>query len=252
MSDEPLGEEWLKREVFEKAGIPARLELPLLRGSPPPLGSERQPRRAPVPVGLIGAPLRGYRALPPLAALRVGTYSRYNLFHALLVRNIVLHLAEVGYLPKLGEPNNAIGAVAPYASQTKLIQTLLEDRLGTRAAGLVATVHRFQGNEKAAMLLDLTDSFGAPLSRFLKAVRIEEDGARLLNVAVSRARHHVLLVGNFAYLRSKASDGAIVRRLIDHFEECGGTTRPRGPSSTCRARLGGRAPPRAAHLVRAP
>ena len=140
----------------------------------------------------------------PWTALRVGTYSRYNLFHALLVRNIVLHLAETGFLPPAGEPNDAVGAVAPYASQARLIQALLEDRLGARAAGIAATVHRFQGNEKKAMVLDLTDSLGARLGRFLQASRIEEDGARLLNVAASRARHHVVLVGNFEYLRAKA------------------------------------------------
>ena len=157
----------------------------------------------------------------PWTARQVGRNTRYNLFHALLVRNIVLHLAETGFLPPAGQPNDAVGAVAPYASQARLIQALLEDRLGARAAGIAATVHRFQGNEKAAMVLDLTDSLGLPVGYFLQAARIEEDGARLLNVATSRARHHVVLVGNFEYLRAKAPEDAIVLRLIDNFEEHG-------------------------------
>jgi hypothetical protein len=157
----------------------------------------------------------------PWTALRVGTYSRYNLFHALLLRNVVLHLAEQGYLPHEGEPNNAVGIVAPYASQARLVQSLLEDRLGRRATGVAATVHRFQGNEKKTILIDLTDSLGTPLGRFLKAARMEEDGSRLLNVAVSRARHHVVLVANFDYLRAKAPRDAIVRCLLDHFQEHG-------------------------------
>ncbi len=247
MSDEPLANEWLKRDVFEKAGIPARLErrqpTPYLvalgtqyRMREPicdvvnrlfyadhPLRSDPSVRRDPSAFPLGASALLYVDTSPfhPWTALRVGTFSRYNLFHALLVRNIVLHLAEVGYLPDLGEPNDAVGAVAPYASQAKLIQALLEDRLGARAAGVAATVHRFQGNEKATMLLDLTDSLGARLGRFLQAVRVEEDGARLLNVAVSRARHHVVLLGNFEYLRAKARGDAIVRQLIDHFEEHG-------------------------------
>src|SRR5262245_27906173 len=72
----------------------------------------------------------------PWVALRVGTWSRYNLFHALLVRNIVLHLAETGFLPPAGKPNDSVGVVAPYASQARLIQALLDDRLGSRAAGI--------------------------------------------------------------------------------------------------------------------
>jgi hypothetical protein len=34
-----------------------------------------------------------------------------------------------------GEPNDAVGAVAPYAAQARLIQALLDDRLGAHAAG---------------------------------------------------------------------------------------------------------------------
>ena len=151
----------------------------------------------------------------------MGTYSRYNLFHALLLRNVVLHLAEQGYLPYEGQPNNAVGVVAPYASQARLAQALLEDRLSQRAAGVAATVHRFQGNEKKTILIDLTDSLGTPLGRFLKAARMEEDGARLLNVAASRAQHHVVLVANFDYLRAEAPRDAIVRCLLDHFQEHG-------------------------------
>ena len=247
MSDEDLAREWLNCDVFVKAGVTAcvarrqptphlvalstqyRMREPIcavvselfyadhrLRTDP---AADRVDRRFP----LSEAPLLYVDTAPvhPWAALRVGTYSRYNLFHALLVRNIVLHLAEIGFLPPAGEPNDAVGAVAPYASQARLIQALLDDRLGDRAAGIAATVHRFQGNEKAAMVLDLTDSLGAPLGRFLKATRIEEDGARLLNVAASRARQHVILLGNFEYLRAKAPEGGYVRRLVDHFEEHG-------------------------------
>lgn len=247
MSDEPFAAEWLKCDVFEKAGIPKRLA----RGEPTPhlvaLGTQyrmREPICAVVnrlfyadrPLRsdpsvhsgndrfpLSEAPLLYVDTAPfhPWTALRAGTYSRYNLFHALLVRNIVLHLAETGFLPPTGEPNDAVGAVAPYSSQARLIQALLDDRLGNRAAGVAATVHRFQGNEKAAMVLDLTDSLGARLGRFLQATRIEEDGARLLNVATSRARRHVILLGNFEYIRAKARRDGFVRRLVDHFEEHG-------------------------------
>jgi hypothetical protein len=246
MSDGPLAGEWLNRDVFEKAGILERLkqheDTPHLV-----LLSTQYRMREPIceiinrlfydgklrsdpsvscgggvfPLGT--SPLLYVDTSPfhPWTALRVGTYSRYNLFHALLVRNIVLHLAETGFLPPAGKANDAVGAVAPYAEQARLIQALLEDRLGTQAVGIAATVHRFQGNEKKAMVLDLTDSLGARLGRFLQATRPEEAGARLLNVAASRARHHVVMVGNFEYLRAKAPRDAIVCRLIDHFEAHG-------------------------------
>lgn len=247
MSDEALAVEWLKCDAFEKAGIPQRLErreatphlvalatqyrmrepicavINELFYADHPLRSDPLVNRAVDPFPLGSSPLLYVDTVPfhPWTALRAGTFSRYNLFHALLARNIVLHLAETGFLPPAGEPNDAVGVVSPYASQARLIQALLDDRLGERAAGIAATVHRFQGNEKRVMLLDLTDSLGARLGRFLQATRLAEDGARLLNVAASRARHHVVLLGNFEYLRAKAPSDGFVRRLVDHFEEHG-------------------------------
>lgn len=247
MSDEQLARDWLKCDVFEKAGIPARLARSETTPHLVALGTQyrmREPICAVInrffysdrPLRSHSSVARGGGSFPlgaspllyvdtspfhPWTSLRVGTYSRYNLFHALLIRNIILHFAETGFLPKMGEPNDAIGVVAPYASQARLIQALLEDRLGARATGLAATVHRFQGNEKAVMLIDLTDSLGVRLGRFLQAVRVEEDGARLLNVAASRARHQVILLANFEYLRAKAQPDTIVRKFIDHFEEQG-------------------------------
>jgi len=247
MSEEDLAVRWLKRDVFEMAGIPARLEerqpTPYLVG----LGVQYR-MRGPIcavinelfysdhpirthpsadvagdafPLGSSALLYVDTAPFHPWTGRRAGTYSRYNLFHALLARNIVLHLAETGFLPAASEANDAVGAVAPYAAQARLIQALLDDRLGARATGLAATVHRFQGNEKRAMLVDLTDSHGATLGRFLQATQMEEDGARLLNVAASRARHHVVLLGNFEYLRANAPRDGFVRRLVDHFEEHG-------------------------------
>lgn len=157
----------------------------------------------------------------PWAAFRANTRSRYNVLHALLVSGIVKRMAEEGYLLP-SEANDWVGIVSPYAAQARLIDALLQEKLGKeRGTGLAATVHRFQGNEKATMILDLTDSTGVPLGGFLKATRIEEEGARLLNVAQSRAKDHVLLVGNFNYLLSKASRNSLVEQMIDRFTRNG-------------------------------
>jgi hypothetical protein len=247
MSDKPLAKEWLKRDVFEIAGIPERLA----KRQPQPhlvvLGTQYRMREqicsvindlfytehplhtdpaanccdADFPFGKSALLYVNTEPLCPWAAMQANSWSRYNIFHAILVRNIVLHLAETNFLPQEGKPNYDVGAVSPYASQVRLIKALLEEKLGDRAASIAATVHRFQGNEKRVMVLDLTDSNGTKLSHFLKATQIEEDGARLLNVAMSRARHQVVLVGNFGFLRVNAPRDGFVRRLLDHFEKDG-------------------------------
>ena len=67
------------------------------------------------------------------------------------------------------------------------------------------------------MLLDLTDLYWVRLGHYLAASCTNDEGARLLNVAVSRARQNVVLIANFEYLSATASDSTIVRHLIDHF-----------------------------------
>jgi hypothetical protein len=243
VSEEALAVEWLKCDIFEKAGITAKLDLrqpiPYLVALSiqyrmhesickvinklfyfdHPLRSNANVNCRETRFPIAESPLLyvNTASYQPWAAFRIGTFSRYNLFHALLVRNIVSHIAGTGFLPNIGEPNDAIGVVTPYASQARLIQALLDDRVGPRATGVAATVHRYQGNEKMAMILDLPDSYGVRLSRFLKAKNIREDGARLLNVAASRAKQHLILVGNFDYLQDKAPADGFVRGLIDHF-----------------------------------
>lgn len=252
MSDEPLATEWLKRDVFEKAGIPQglaqqrpmphlvalgtqyRMREPIcalvnkLFYADHPLRSDPSVNRGGGRFPLSDAPLLyvDTASFRPWAAFRAGTYSRYNLLHAHLVWNIVLHLAETGFLPEAGKPNEAVGVVTPYAAQARYVQHLLAESLGERAAGIAATVHRFQGNEKTVMVLDLTDSWPLRLGRFLRATQIQEDGARLLNVAATRARRHVILVGNFEYLRAKAPRHGFVRRLVDHVAEQGEALSP--------------------------
>ena len=246
MSNNDLAEQCLKRDVFQIAGIPERVKR---REPPPELVSLREQYRMRTPIcavvsdlfydGLLVTARPEYAGELPLtggsssllyidtadsnpgASFRGGSRSRYNLLHAQLVRSLVTHLAAEGYLPPDGI-NESVGVVSPYRAQAQLIQGLLDERLGKqRARGIAATVHRFQGNEKRTMIIDLTDSTGVPVGWFLRARRLEEDGARLLNVALSRARDHVVLLGNFEYLRNGLRSDALLRRVIEHFTQHG-------------------------------
>lgn len=55
----------------------------------------------------------------------------------------------------------------------------------------------------------------------MRAVDIDEDGARLLNVALSRARHHIVLVANFDHLRQKAPRQSFVLKVLKFFQDAG-------------------------------
>ena len=246
-SDGPLADEWLKRDAFRVAGIPDALDQ---SKDPPHLVPLTTQYRMTEPIcdvvnglfyqGMLEThpsvndkrdafPFGAYDdALfyidtseeNPWAAFREGSRSRYNLLHALLIRNVVRHLGEEGYLPSDG-PNDALGIVAPYSAQARLIQALISELPNVAHSGVAATVHRFQGNEKNTMIIDLVDSPGVPVGLFLKATALEDDGARLLNVALSRARYRTILLGNFTHLQNEINSSAFLPRIIRQFKKNG-------------------------------
>ncbi len=240
LSDELLAADWLKKDAFCKIGVPQQVAtaphyLAALRiqfrmrcdicevtnrlfYDDHPLVTDSivdKPESRQMPIGHGQLLYVDTASLHPWAATKMGTYSRYNLLHALLIKKMVLYLRGTGYL----DDGEAVGIVAPYSAQTRLIQALLKD--ADVEDVVAATVHRFQGNEKRTMLVDLTDSTGCMLGRFMKGVSPEDDGSRLLNVAISRAKHHVILIANFGYLESRAPNGSVVVRLLRLFKDFG-------------------------------
>lgn len=82
----------------------------------------------------------------------------------------------------------SLGVVTPFAAQASRIRELVEDPSGNL---VVATAHRFQGDERDIMIFSPVLSQGAPdhLQRFV-------NNANLVNVAVTRARRRLLVVGD--------------------------------------------------------
>jgi len=154
--------------------------------------------------------------LTPRAAKPVGTYSRYNLLHSGIILGLV---REIAHQFSLTNPSEKIGIVSRYAAQTKLIQALINAEFDGHVRS-AATVHRFQGNEKHTMIVDLTDSEPAGRGQYVKDTENFEEGARLINVAVSRAQENLVLVADIRHLQ-KTEEFTIVKRLLAHFRRYG-------------------------------
>ena len=145
-------------------------------------------------------------------------YSRFNLMHALLIRNLCSHLAARGFLID----DKSIGVCTPYAAQAKVTHAILADEgLGGQISA--STVHRYQGDEKRMMILDIPESIGSGfgLGRFIQAHAEDDDGARLLNVAISRAMDHLVVFANVTYLDSKLPSLAKLRYCVYEMERVG-------------------------------
>lgn len=148
-----------------------------------------------------------------------GSDSFHNPGEAELLLQRVRLLLEAGLAPQ------HIGVIAPYSAQVALLRALAPSRLGAEAASAVEidSVDGFQGREKEAVLVSLVRA-GAARSGPRPG---EQPGSqatigfladlRRLNVALTRARRHLVLIGDSATLGGHPC----YARLIAHAEAQG-------------------------------
>jgi hypothetical protein len=146
------------------------------------------------------------------------TFSRYNLVHALVVRNLVLELNEIGHVLD----RRTLGICTPYAAQAKLIRRIMEDE-GLKGVIDAGTVHRYQGDEKTTIIIDIPESVGGGrfIGRFLQGDHPDDDSTKLLNVAVSRAEEHLVCVANLTYLDNCLPGSAFLRDILFRMQSSG-------------------------------
>jgi hypothetical protein len=140
--------------------------------------------------------------------------SRLNLMHALAVRNLVLHLRDKGRIED-DKGKGRIGICTPYAAQAKLLREILKAHDLDNTTVRASSVHGFQGDERPLMILDLVDSVGERNAGiFLQANQLEDSGAKLMNVALSRAQEGLVILANLTFLDQKLPSDAILRGLL--------------------------------------
>lgn len=125
--------------------------------------------------------------------------SKRNPREAELLRRKVEALLDTGLAPE------EIAVIAPYAAQVRLLRERLP------LAGLeVDTVDGFQGREKEAVVISLVRSNNRQEIGFLS-------DQRRMNVALTRARRKLIIIGDSATL----SSSEFFARMIEYFEQIG-------------------------------
>ena len=132
--------------------------------------------------------------------LEPGGLSKRNVKEAELILKKAERLIDEGVKP------SEIAIIAPYAAQVRLLR-----RSGSYNAVEIDTVDGFQGREKECVLIS--------------TVRSNPDGeigflgdARRMNVAITRARRKLIVVGDSATL----GHSSFFKSLLDYFESVGG------------------------------
>jgi superfamily I DNA and/or RNA helicase len=123
--------------------------------------------------------------------------SRLNRAEAELAARKVQALIDAGVAP------SDIAVIAPYAAQVRLLRELI-DSSGVE----IDTVDGFQGREKEAVVITLVRSNPKGEIGFLSEIR-------RTNVAMTRARRKLLVIGDSATLSSEP----FYARLLEYFEQ---------------------------------
>ncbi len=224
--------QWLATDIFEQAGVVASDGSVQQRWNLVPLAEQwrmRTPICELVNEHMYGGMLRTPEHLEgdardslflvntaPLRACsdRTSGHSHFNVVSALVCVGLAQHLTNEN-------PFATVGIVTPYNAQASLIHAMLLDSDLAHQVR-VATVHRFQGEERAAMVFDCVDAppFGWP-GHFLRGCSPAEEGTRLLNVAITRAQQQVYLVGDAGYLERKLPEEALLRHVLQSIQREG-------------------------------
>ncbi|MBY0456709.1 MAG: IGHMBP2 family helicase, partial [Gemmataceae bacterium] len=132
--------------------------------------------------------------------LEEDTGSRFN------AQEAALAVKKVRSLLALGVPASQIGVITPYRAQVRLLRERLSDLPGLE----IDSVDGFQGREKEAVVVSLVRSNNEGEIGFLA-------DTRRTNVALTRARRKLLVIGDSATL----ANDPFYQRMLTHFEGIG-------------------------------
>lgn len=99
-----------------------------------------------------------------------------------------------------------VAIITPYSAQSRLILAMIRDlrKKNKRFQSVTsATVHQFQGSEKAVVIFDAVDCFRMPYPGVLLTSLKNNTANRLFNVAITRTQGKFILLANKSYLYSK-------------------------------------------------
>ncbi|XP_034385404.1 DNA replication ATP-dependent helicase/nuclease DNA2 [Cyclopterus lumpus] len=138
--------------------------------------------------------------VPALESVEKGGISNHT--EAALIHRLLSLLIKAGCKP------SDIGVIAPYRQQLKSISALLQSSAFTGVE--VNTVDRYQGRDKSLIVFSFVRSTAEEgnLGELLK-------DWRRLNVAITRAKHKLLMVGSITTLRRYAP----VEKLLNHLQQ---------------------------------
>ena len=116
---------------------------------------------------------------------------------------------EIAVQTAISYPDVTIGIVTPFRHQAERINSLIPDNYADRIEA--NTVHKYQGDEKDIMIYSLVVTSNSPDR---KIYWIDNIVPNLVNVAVTRAKSTLYVVGNIDYIKAHSNTNKPLGNLV--------------------------------------
>jgi hypothetical protein len=145
-----------------------------------------------------------------------------NTVHEAVIHELIRGLQYDGVLPARKASDlsaaNRMAVIAPYRDQAIALQKSVRYRFGTDFDGIADTVHRFQGSQRSIIVVDTVAGAGDKPGLFYEGTGLSSPTCRLLNVTLSRAQDHLVVVADVDFLEAHVARGGEVDRMLVHLQ----------------------------------
>jgi hypothetical protein len=142
-----------------------------------------------------------------------GNTSRLNFLSATVSVDLAEQLLSPNRVRCKEGDQKRILIISPYRAHANLVSVLLSENLYLKNEAVSGTAHSFQGSEADVVIFDLVaDEPHFRVNLFMESLDSELE--RLLNVALTRARFRLIVLGDFAYCQSHGKKAFLGKTLI--------------------------------------
>lgn len=147
------------------------------------------------------------------SVVKGGNTSRLNFLSATVAVDLAEQLLRPDRVARSDGAPKRILIVAPYRAHARLVSVLVSENLALRGEVIAGTAHSFQGSEADVVIFDLVvDEPHFRVNMFTPS--IDEDMKRLLNVALTRAKFRLVIMGDFSYCQSQGRNAFLGKSLV--------------------------------------
>jgi superfamily I DNA and/or RNA helicase len=115
-----------------------------------------------------------------------------------------------------GDFSFSIGIITPYKGQVALLKALLRERNYDNkflSKIKIGTIHTFQGSECDLILFDIVEARNNGIGKLYSG----QEGEQLINVAISRAKHKLIIVGDVNLFTIGAGNAMVSNKVTRIF-----------------------------------